>query len=100
LGSHEIDVTSRTAHRPTADYARKAAPGFAYHCRRGRRGASGWREPAHTTLPVIGVPIPSTSLQGMISLAIVQMRPHSVRQCDRKAGATNAGSAQHDRRAD
>src|ERR1035438_2969519 len=69
--AYEIDVTS--AHRSpdrTADYARKAA-------QRGIRviiaGAGGAAHlagviAAHTTLPVIGVPIPSTSLQGMDSL--------------------------------
>ena len=49
---------------------------------------------AHTTLPVIGVPIPSTSLQGMDSLlAIVQM-PAGIPVATvaiGKPGATNAG---------
>src|SRR3981081_4238589 len=65
--AYEIDVTS--AHRSpdrTADFARKAA-------NRGIRviiaGAGGAAHlagviAAHTTLPVIGVPIPSTSLHG------------------------------------
>ena len=72
--AYEIDVTS--AHRSpdrTADYARNAA-------QRGIRviiaGAGGAAHlagviAAHTTLPVIGVPIPSTSLQGMDSLLAV-----------------------------
>src|ERR1700726_4787982 len=67
---YEIDVTS--AHRSpdrTADYARKAAT-------RGIRviiAAAGGAAhlagviAAHTTLPVIGVPISATSLQGMDS---------------------------------
>ena len=94
---YEIDVTS--AHRSpdrTADYARKAA-------NRGIRviiaGAGGAAHlagviAAHTTLPVIGVPIPSTSLQGMDSLlAIVQM-PAGIPVATvaiGKPGATNAG---------
>jgi phosphoribosylaminoimidazole carboxylase PurE protein len=49
---------------------------------------------AHTTLPVIGVPIPSTSLQGMDSLlAIVQM-PAGIPVATvaiGRPGATNAG---------
>ena len=94
---YEIDVTS--AHRSpdrTADYARTAA-------QRGIRviiaGAGGAAHlagviAAHTTLPVIGVPIPSTSLQGMDSLlAIVQM-PAGIPVATvaiGKPGATNAG---------
>jgi phosphoribosylaminoimidazole carboxylase PurE protein len=95
--AYEIDVTS--AHRSpdrTADYARKAA-------QRGIRviiaGAGGAAHlagviAAHTTLPVIGVPIPSTSLQGMDSLlAIVQM-PAGIPVATvaiGRPGATNAG---------
>src|SRR3989449_9898524 len=75
--AYEIDVTS--AHRSperTAEYARKAAA-------RGIRviiaGAGGAAQlagviAAHTTLPVLGVPIPSTSLYGLdFLMATVQM---------------------------
>src|ERR1700690_4633191 len=94
---YEMDVTS--AHRSpdrTAEYARQAA-------QRGIRviiaGAGGAAHlagviAAHTILPVIGVPIPSTSLQGMDSLlAIVQM-PAGIPVATvaiGKPGATNAG---------
>jgi phosphoribosylcarboxyaminoimidazole (NCAIR) mutase len=73
--AYEIDVTS--AHRSpdrTADFARKAA--------------------AHTTLPVIGVPIPSTSLQGMDSLLATVQMPAGIPVATvaiGKPGATNAG---------
>src|SRR5512142_538827 len=93
----EIDVTS--AHRSparTSEYARKAA-------QRGIRviiaGAGGAAHlagviAAESTLPVIGVPIPSSSLQGLDSLlAIVQM-PAGIPVATvaiGKAGATNAG---------
>jgi len=75
--AYEIDVTS--AHRSpdrTADYARKAASRGICVIIAGAGGAAHLAGviAAHTTLPVIGVPIPSTSLQGMDSLlAIVQM---------------------------
>src|SRR5438105_14560652 len=94
---YEIDVTS--AHRSpdrTAEYARTAA-------QRGIRviiaGAGGAAHlagviAAHTRLPVIGVPIPSTSLNGMDShLATVQM-PAGIPVATvaiGKPGATNAG---------
>jgi 5-(carboxyamino)imidazole ribonucleotide mutase len=74
---YEIDVTS--AHRSpdrTAEYARKAAERGVRVIIAGAGGAAHLAGviAAHTTLPVIGVPIPSTSLQGMDSLlAIVQM---------------------------
>ena len=95
--AYEMDVTS--AHRSpdrTAEYARGAA-------KRGVRviiaGAGGAAHlagviAAHTTLPVIGVPIPSTSLNGLDSLlAIVQM-PAGIPVATvaiGKPGATNAG---------
>jgi len=75
--AYEIDVTS--AHRSpdrTADYARKAAERGIRVIIAGAGGAAHLAGviAAHTTLPVIGVPIPSTSLQGMDSLlATVQM---------------------------
>jgi len=95
--AYEIDVTS--AHRSpdrTADYARKAAD-------RGIRviiaGAGGAAHlpgviAAHTTLPVIGVPIPSTSLNGMDSLLSTVQMPAGIPVATvaiGKPGATNAG---------
>src|ERR1700693_4110742 len=94
--SYEMDVTS--AHRSpdrTADYARQAA-------QRGIRviiaGAGGAAHlagviAAHTTLPVIGVPIPSTSLQGMDSLLATVQMPAGIPVATvaiGKPGATNA----------
>jgi 5-(carboxyamino)imidazole ribonucleotide mutase len=95
--AYEIDVTS--AHRSpdrTADYARNAA-------QRGIRviiaGAGGAAHlagviAAHTTLPVIGVPIPSTSLQGIDSLLATVQMPAGIPVATvaiGKPGATNAG---------
>src|ERR1700740_1237065 len=94
---YEMDVTS--AHRSperTAQYARMAA-------QRGIRviiaGAGGAAHlagviAAHTTLPVIGVPIPSTSLQGMDSLLATVQMPAGIPVATvaiGKPGATNAG---------
>ena len=93
----EMDVTS--AHRSpdrTADFARKAAGRGVRVIIAGAGGAAHLAGviAAHTTLPVIGVPIPSTSLQGMDSLlAIVQM-PAGIPVATvaiGKPGATNAG---------
>src|SRR5436305_9692203 len=75
--AYEIDVTS--AHRSpdrTAEYARRAAGRGVRVIIAGAGGAAHLAGviAAHTTLPVIGVPIPSTSLNGMDSLlATVQM---------------------------
>src|SRR4030088_3043425 len=95
--AYEIDVTS--AHRSpdrTADFARKAS-------QRGIRviiaGAGGAAHlaggiGAHTTLPVIGVPIPSNSLQGMDSLLATVQMPAGIPVATvaiGKPGATNAG---------
>jgi 5-(carboxyamino)imidazole ribonucleotide mutase len=95
--AYEVDVTS--AHRSpdrTADYAQKAA-------RRGIRviiaGAGGAAHlagviAAHTTLPVIGVPIPSTPLQGMDSLLATVQMPAGIPVATvaiGRPGATNAG---------
>ncbi len=94
---YEIDVTS--AHRSpdrTAEYARKAASRGIKVIIAGAGGAAHLAGviAAHTTLPVIGVPIPSTSLNGMDSLlAIVQM-PAGIPVATvaiGKPGATNAG---------
>lgn len=95
--SYEMDVTS--AHRSparTAAYARKAASRGVKVIIAGAGGAAHLAGviAAETTLPVIGVPIPSTSLNGMDSLlAIVQM-PAGIPVATMaigKAGATNAG---------
>jgi 5-(carboxyamino)imidazole ribonucleotide mutase len=94
---YEIDVTS--AHRSpdrTAEYARSAAGRGIRVIIAGAGGAAHLAGviAAHTTLPVIGVPIPSTSLQGMDSLlAIVQM-PAGIPVATvaiGRPGATNAG---------
>src|SRR5215469_842349 len=94
---YEIDVTS--AHRSpdrTADFARHAASRGIRAIIAGAGGAAHLAGviAAHTTLPVIGVPIPSTSLQGMDSvLATVQM-PAGIPVASvaiGNPGATNAG---------
>src|SRR5246500_4574560 len=95
--SYEIDVTS--AHRSparTAEFARTAATRGVKVIIAGAGGAAHLAGviAAETTLPVIGVPIPSTPLNGMDSLlAIVQM-PAGIPVATvaiGKAGATNAG---------
>jgi len=93
----EIDVTS--AHRSpdrTADYARKAADRGIRVIIAGAGGAAHLAGviAAHTTLPVIGVPIPSTSLQGMDSLLSTVQMPAGIPVATvaiGKPGATNAG---------
>jgi len=94
---YEIDVTS--AHRSpdrTAEYARKAAGRGIRVIIAGAGGAAHLAGviAAHTSLPVIGVPISATSLNGLDSLlATVQMPAGipvaTVAIC--KPGATNAG---------
>lgn len=95
--AYEMDVTS--AHRSpdrTAEYARNAATRGIRVIIAGAGGAAHLAGviAAHTTLPVIGVPIPSTALQGLDSLlAIVQM-PAGIPVATvaiGKPGATNAG---------
>lgn len=95
--AYEIDVTS--AHRSparTSEYARNAAGRGVRVIIAGAGGAAHLAGviAAETTLPVIGVPIPSTPLNGMDSLlAIVQM-PAGIPVATTaigKAGATNAG---------
>jgi phosphoribosylaminoimidazole carboxylase PurE protein len=95
--AYEIDVLS--AHRSparTAEFARNAASRGIKVIIAGAGGAAHLAGviAAETTLPVIGVPIPSTSLNGMDSLlAIVQM-PAGIPVATvaiGKAGATNAG---------
>ena len=94
---YEIDVTS--AHRSparTSKYAREAQGRGIRVIIAGAGGAAHLAGviAAESTLPVIGVPIPSTSLQGLDSLlAIVQM-PAGIPVATvaiGKAGATNAG---------
>ncbi|HUK24112.1 MAG TPA: 5-(carboxyamino)imidazole ribonucleotide mutase [Terriglobales bacterium] len=95
--AYEIDVTS--AHRSpdrTADYARKAAERGVRVIIAGAGGAAHLAGviAAHTTLPVIGVPIPSTSLQGMDSLLATVQMPAGIPVATvaiGKPGATNAG---------
>ena len=95
--SYEIDVTS--AHRSpdrTAAYARAAAERGIRVIIAGAGGAAHLAGviAAHTTLPVIGVPIPSTSLNGMDSLLSTVQMPAGIPVATvaiGKAGATNAG---------
>ena len=95
--AYEIDVLS--AHRSpalTSQFARTAASRGIKVIIAGAGGAAHLAGviAAETTLPVIGVPIPSTPLNGMDSLlAIVQM-PAGIPVATvaiGKAGATNAG---------
>jgi len=94
---YEIDVTS--AHRSpdrTADYARKAASRGIRVIIAGAGGAAHLAGviAAHTTLPVVGVPIPSTSLNGMDSLLATVQMPAGIPVATvaiGKPGATNAG---------
>lgn len=94
---YEIDVTS--AHRSparTGEFARNAASRGVKVIIAGAGGAAHLAGviAAESTLPVIGVPIPSTPLNGLDSLlAIVQM-PAGIPVATTaigKAGATNAG---------
>src|ERR1041384_1765101 len=87
------------AHRSpdrTADFARKAAENGIRVIIAGAGGAAHLAGviAAHTTLPVIGVPIPSTSLQGMDSLLATVQMPAGIPVATvaiGKPGATNAG---------
>jgi 5-(carboxyamino)imidazole ribonucleotide mutase len=95
--AYEIDVTS--AHRSperTAEYARKAAERGIRVIIAGAGGAAHLAGviAAHTTLPVIGVPIPSTSLNGLDSLLATVQMPAGIPVATvaiGKPGATNAG---------
>jgi 5-(carboxyamino)imidazole ribonucleotide mutase len=95
--AYEMDVTS--AHRSpqrTADYAEKAAGRGVRVIIAGAGGAAHLAGviAAHTTLPVIGVPIPSTSLNGMDSLLATVQMPAGIPVATvaiGKPGATNAG---------
>src|SRR5881409_2027721 len=94
---YEIDVTS--AHRSpdrTADYARKAAGRGIRVIIAGAGGAAHLAVviAAHTSLPVIGVPIPSTALNGLDSLLATVQMPAGIPVATvaiGKPGATNAG---------
>src|ERR1700674_4137623 len=94
---YEIDVTS--AHRSperTAEYARQAAGRGIRVIIAGAGGAAHLAGviAAHTSIPVIGVPIPSTSLQGMDSLLATVQMPAGIPVATvaiGKPGATNAG---------
>ena len=93
----EIDVTS--AHRSpdrSADFAKNAAGRGIKVIIAGAGGAAHLAGviAAHTTLPVIGVPIPSTSLNGMDSLLSTVQMPAGIPVATvsiGKWGATNAG---------
>jgi 5-(carboxyamino)imidazole ribonucleotide mutase len=95
--AHEIDVTS--AHRSpdrTADYARKAAGRGIRVIIAGAGGAAHLAGviAAHTILPVLGVPISATSLNGMDSLLATVQMPAGIPVATvaiGKPGATNAG---------
>jgi 5-(carboxyamino)imidazole ribonucleotide mutase len=94
---YEMDVTS--AHRSparTGQYARGAAGRGIKVIIAGAGGAAHLAGviAAETTLPVIGVPIPSTSLQGLDSLLATVQMPAGIPVATvaiGKAGATNAG---------
>jgi 5-(carboxyamino)imidazole ribonucleotide mutase len=94
---YEIDVTS--AHRSperTAEYARKAAGRGIRVIIAGAGGAAHLAGvvAAHTSLPVIGVPIPSTALNGLDSLLATVQMPAGIPVATvaiGKPGATNAG---------
>jgi phosphoribosylaminoimidazole carboxylase PurE protein len=95
--AYEIDVTS--AHRSpdrSADFAKKAAERGIKVIIAGAGGAAHLAGviAAHTILPVIGVPIPSTSLNGMDSLLSTVQMPAGIPVATvaiGKPGATNAG---------
>lgn|ERR1700694_1249269 len=94
---YEIDVTS--AHRSparTTEFTRKAAGRGVKVIIAGAGGAAHLAGviAAETTLPVIGVPIPSTPLNGMDSLLSIVQMPAGIPVATvaiGKAGATNAG---------
>ena len=95
--AYEMDVTS--AHRSpdrTAEFARRAAERGIRVIIAGAGGAAHLAGviAAHTTLPVIGVPIPSTSLNGLDSLLATVQMPAGIPVATvaiGRPGATNAG---------
>ena len=94
---YEIDITSaHRAPRKTASFAGEAASRGVKVIIAAAGGAAHLAGviAAETTLPVIGVPIPSTSLQGMDSLLSTVQMPAGVPVATLvvgRAGATNAG---------
>src|SRR5690348_16540491 len=94
---YEIDITS--AHRSparTGEYASGAADRGIRVIIAGAGGAAHLAGviAAHTTLPVIGVPMPSSSLQGLDALLATVQMPAGIPVATvaiGKAGATNAG---------
>jgi phosphoribosylaminoimidazole carboxylase PurE protein len=94
--AYEMDVTS--AHRSperTADFARKAAERGIRVIIAGAGGAAHLAGviAAHTTLPVIGVPIPSTPLQGMDSLLSTVQMPAGIPVATVAIGRPGAANA-------
>ena len=95
--AYEIDIAS--AHRSparTSQFARGAAARGVRVIIAGAGGAAHLAGviAAETTLPVIGVPIPSTSLQGLDSLLSIVQMPAGIPVATvaiGKPGATNAG---------
>jgi phosphoribosylaminoimidazole carboxylase PurE protein len=95
--AYEMDVTS--AHRSpdrTAEFARNAASRGVKVIIAGAGGAAHLAGviAAHTSLPVIGVPIPSTPLNGLDSLLATVQMPAGIPVATvaiGKPGATNAG---------
>jgi phosphoribosylaminoimidazole carboxylase PurE protein len=94
---HEIDITSaHRAPRRTSEFARNAASRGIKVIIAGAGGAAHLAGviAAETPLPVIGVPIPSSALQGMDSLLATVQMPAGIPVATvaiGKAGATNAG---------
>ncbi len=95
--AYEMDITS--AHRSparTAEFARQAAARGIKVIIAGAGGAAHLAGviAAETTLPVIGVPMPSSSLQGLDALLATVQMPAGIPVATvaiGKAGATNAG---------
>ena len=95
--AYEMDVTSaHRAPRKTAEFARSAAGRGVKIIIAGAGGAAHLAGviAAETTLPVIGVPIPSSSLQGLDALLATVQMPAGIPVATvaiGKAGAYNAG---------
>ena len=95
--AYEMDVTSaHRAPRKTAEFARSAAGRGVQVIIAGAGGAAHLAGviAAESTLPVIGVPIPSSSLQGLDALLATVQMPAGIPVATvaiGKAGAYNAG---------
>src|SRR5574337_881026 len=94
--AYEIDVTS--AHRSpdrTAEYARKAAGRGIRAIIAGAGGAAHLAGviAAHTTLPVLGVPMPSKHLQGYDSLLSTVQMPKGIPVATFAIGEAGAANA-------